>query len=124
MWNWFKGKEESNFVSEISRLSALFVIVCLRISNLFLKELIFKRAVKARLGFPVDPVGLFTVSVAFPLSVLLPTCDIHTFDWGNSFSIKLLSDNIVSKIALDVLFGAPLVPTCKMTLSGTFLTKV
>ena len=39
---WFKGKEECNFVSEISRISTLFVIVSLRISNLFFKELIFK----------------------------------------------------------------------------------
>ena len=66
---------------------------------------------------------LFTVSVAFPMSFLL-TFAMQTFDWRNVFSIKLLSDNILSKIAIDVLFGALLVPTCKMTLSGTFLTKV
>ena len=33
----------------------------------------------------------FTVSVAFSLSVLLTKFDIHTFDWGNVFSIKLLT---------------------------------
>ena len=48
---------------------------------------------------------LFTVSVAFPLSVLWTTFDIQTFDWGNVFSIKLLSDNKLSKIALDVLLS-------------------
>ena len=47
---------------------------------------------------------LFTVSVAFPLPVLLTTFDIHTFDRDNVFSIKLLSDNVLSKIALDVYF--------------------
>ena len=67
---------------------------------------------------------LFTVSVAFPLPVLLTKFDIHTFDLSNVFSIKLLSVNILSKIALNMLFGASLVPTCKMTLSGAFLTKV
>ena len=67
---------------------------------------------------------LFTVSVAFPLLVLSTKNDIHTFDFGNVFSIKLLSVNILYKIALDMLFGASLVPTCKMTLLGAFLTKV
>ena len=67
---------------------------------------------------------LFTVSVAFPLLVLLTKFHIHTFDFGNVFSIKLLSDNILFEIVLDVLFGASLVPTCKMTLLGPFLTKV
>ena len=51
MWDWFKGKEEPNFVSEISRISTLFVILFLRISNLFLKKLIFKWAIKIWLGF-------------------------------------------------------------------------
>ena len=64
------------------------------------------------------------VSFAFPLSFLVPTFDIQTFDWGDVSSRKLLSNNILSKIALDVLFGASLVPTCKMKFSGAFLTKV
>ena len=63
---------------------------------------------------------LFSVSVAFPLPVLLTTFDIQAFDWGNVFSVKLLTDNILSKIVLDMLFGASLVPTCKMSLSGAF----
>ena len=66
---------------------------------------------------------LFIVSVTFLLSVLLTTFDIQTFDRGNVFSIKLLSDNILSKIALDVLFGVSMVPSCKMTLSGAFFNK-
>ena len=66
---------------------------------------------------------LFIVIVAFPLSVLLTKFDIHTFDYGKVFSIKLLSGNILSKIVFDVLFGASLVPTCKMTLSGAFFNK-
>ena len=66
---------------------------------------------------------LFIVIVAFPLSVLLTKFDIHTFDYGKVFSIKLLSGNILSKIVFDVLFGASLVPTCKMTLSGAVFNK-
>ena len=50
--------------------------------------------------------------------------DIDTVDRDNVFPIKLLSENILSKLALEVLFGASLVPTCKMTLSGAFLTKI
>ena len=68
---------------------------------------------------------LFTVKVAFQLSVfLLTTFDIQTFEWGNVFSIKLLGDNMLPKTILDVLFGVSLVPICKMTLSRAFLTKV
>ena len=60
--------------------------------------------------------------VAFPLSVpnVVKTFEIQTFDEVTFFSIKLLSDNRLPKIAYDVRFGASLVPTCKMTLSGAF----
>ena len=66
---------------------------------------------------------LFTVSVAFPLSVLLTKFDKQTFDRGNDFLIKLLSDNIC-KITLHVLLGVSLIPVCNMKLSGACLTKV
>ena len=57
-------KEESNFVSEISRILTLLVIVSLRISNLLLQELIFKWAIKIRLGFR----DLATLSLSRPFS--------------------------------------------------------
>ena len=44
---------------------------------------------------------LFTLNVAFPLSVLLTKFDIHTFDWGNVFSIKLFNKTFTTPYRLD-----------------------
>ena len=67
--------------------------------------------------------ALLTVSVAFPLSLLLIRLDIRFSAWGSVYLIKDLSDNNLSETFFGVLVGMSLVPICKITLSGAFFKK-